>query len=275
MKLYYLDKPGCRHISKITKSVSIIYQLEQELYPYLIVDFLPEKYHQLYPQGGVLIYAGSEQIYKPYHFDNPQEINDLRDLLWILLKKYHNITDVTRSDGSIDFSNSGGVNHVIQGFRNKVLQTRNICPPPLKKIHDPMYYKTLHWSYRDPTNPDISKNTCKKIHRQGCIDNYPCHSDIYKRCISESDYLCDLYYDVIRDKKNKQVLNSRKYLYDKLKENKFIIDKKMYDDLRFSGLIDDSGNLVVENFEDLYGYNKNYLIIIILISVLFIIYLKR
>ena len=274
MNLYYLDKPGCRNISNVTKSVSAIYQLEQEFYPYLIVDFLPEKYHQIYPNGGILLYAGPDKFYNQYHFDDPQDIINLRELLWSLLEKYHKITDITRPDGTLDFSNSTGVNHVIQGFRNKELQTRNICPPPLKKTHDPMYYKILDWSYRDPTTPNISKNTCKKIHRRECSDNYPDRSDIYNRCIIESDFLCDYYYDKIQNKASKQISNARKDLYERLKQNNFVIDKKLYDDLRFGGLIDDSGNLVLEKFDPELDNNKYYYLII-LIFILLLVYLYR
>src|SRR3990170_5160247 len=117
MRLWYIDKPECRHISEIMHGIKAVYQMEQEFFPYLSVDFLPNKDNE---PTGILLQAGKEFIRKNYTFDSKDDINKLRNLIWKYLLKYHGkkIIDITKNGCLKDFRQTDR-NRVIQGWQNK------------------------------------------------------------------------------------------------------------------------------------------------------------
>ena len=97
MRLFFIDSPKCRDISQITKVVAVIYQLEQEFAPYLVVEFLPN--HDQADGGGIILQAGDEIINKPFIYSDENretELEQTRQLIWYFLKKYHNIKQIPR-----------------------------------------------------------------------------------------------------------------------------------------------------------------------------------
>ena len=90
MRLFLIDKPSCHHIIDLMPGIKAVYQLEQEFDPYLTVDFIPNRENP----PGVLLIAGNEVIRRNYTFDDPNDIIEMRKLIWKYLKKYHRINNI-------------------------------------------------------------------------------------------------------------------------------------------------------------------------------------
>jgi len=247
MRLFLIDKPKCRHISEIVKGVSAVYQLEQEFYPYLLVDFLPNKNNE---PGGVIIQVGKEIIKKNYTFEIPNDLINLRKLLWKLLHKYHNPIDITDKNGCLKDFRKTSTNKIIQGWQAKKKTMReDVCCKIIKNViaNDFTNFMIKHWYYRDPTTNKIDNNTCKKIRWQECGNNYPPNSMTFKRCVDEVEWLCNKGYDKnnknkIIDEKNKMIANIHKKIYDYLDKNNLKVNKQIFDSIINAGLFDNVGN---------------------------------
>jgi hypothetical protein len=263
MLLYYIDKKDCRHISDITKAVSIIYQMEQEFAPYLTVEFLPNKYNDInHVNGGIIIVAGEEIIQKNYTFDDPNDEIELRNLLWTLLHKYHKIHDITSPNKCITRINNFQTNKVIQGWQEKKRQMINQFRPNLYPINiDTVDNNIKHWAYRDPTTANLNKNKCKKIRHDECMNNYPINTPAFDRCVSEVNWVCDRWYanNNVKQNMDKMIHNNREELYGKLKKNDMNVDKQLFDQIKFAGMYEDFNTYINTDFNtDLNTNNGSY-----------------
>lgn len=248
MRLFFIDKPECRHISEIVKGVSVIYQMEEEFYPYLVVDFLPNKTGK---PGGVIIQAGQEIIRKNYTFENPKDEKELRSLLWKLVRKYHNPKDITETKNGKtcikDFRKTE-TNNVIQGWQAKKRNMRNgvccrVVSDTISKDLTDFFIK--HWAYRDPTTPKLNRKTCKKIRFEECGNNYPPGTHDFDRCVKEVNWLCDRGYSGGLNRKKAMdefVKKTKVKLYKELDKNNLRVNKRLFDELITAGLFEHVGN---------------------------------
>lgn len=253
MRLFYADKPNCHHMIEITRRVKKIYQLEAELEPYLIVDFLPNK--EEYTKSFVLIEAGKEIEKIEIDLDKKEEFEKLRNRLWYYLKKYHNVKDL--EDTNMIWQPT---NNVIQGWQEKKRNLRNdVCCKGYfslkskpnhrnnikKMIRDGfMEFIVQHWLYRDPNKPIKDKDTCNYARSSECNDNYPVGTTLWKRCKSEIAFVCKNTYgeNSMPSKKDKVIKKTLGNIYKYLDENDLYVDKKKFDEIILSGLYNDVGN---------------------------------
>lgn len=242
--LFYMDMPDqCRDTKQITDSVKIIYQMEQEFFPYVKIDFLINYNSNkgIEKTGGVIITTKNERIEKPFHFINKNEIKQLRKILWDLLHKNKNIPNY--NDRDMGYTNP---NNVIDNWKEAAKRNvENNCKPIIKDIIVEGLSKAMyiHWSYLNKEIPPLTKENCLKMRQQECYDNFPTGSQLFGRCMDEVQWLCDNGVpNTMVDIKNKQVATIRKYFYDYLKQNNLRVNKKMFDDIMMSGMFDDLGN---------------------------------
>lgn len=243
MRLFFIDKPECRHISEIVKGVSAVYQMEQEFYPYLVVEFLPNPNGEL---GGIILQAGDEIIRKNYTFENEKDIDELRNLVWSYLKKYHHIKNLP-DNGKFDWKPT---NVVLQGWQEKKRNLkRDICCKIVREavVKAMIDQKILHWVYRDPTTPHIDRNRCKQLRWEECGSNYPPDSQLFQRCLEEVNWLCNQGYPPKGEKLSPitQIQNIdklRKKIWQDLDKYNLKVNKQKFDEIISAGLFDDVGN---------------------------------
>ena len=108
MRLFYKEKPRCHHITEIMDAIRKIYEFETVFDPYLSVEFLPNKDDS--PESIILI-AGPEVIKKDVNFDNPEEVEELRKLLWSYLILIFPVTYFWLSSIKAMRLSFNGVNH--------------------------------------------------------------------------------------------------------------------------------------------------------------------
>jgi len=275
-----------------------IYQLEQEFAPYLFVDFLPNTNNHA---GGIILEAGDEVIEKNITFDNPNDMDTMRQLLWKYLLKYHNIRDITDKNGCIKDFSEYTTFKVRQGYKLNKL-TKDRCFKFIRDCISKSYYNYLikHPVYRLNTNPKIDKNICIKIRSRECWNNYPKNSQLYQRCMDEVNWLCQNGYpnNKVVEIKNNQIKQIRTDLFNYLIKNNMKVNRKMFDKIIDAGLFDHIGNRMGNkiNFKDIqntvdeymlynnyynnllegfdYNYNFIYLIVLILIILFYFFYFR-
>jgi hypothetical protein len=201
MRLLLIDKPQCHNIKDLMPGIKAVYQLEAEFHPYLIVDFIPNKDDTYKRTPGIIFQAGPEVIRKDYTFDNPNDIIELRKIIWKYLKKYHNPQNIT-CDNTLVFPTS----RVIQGWQNKKksigLKQSEMCNVDCKKEFierlnkkpDIVAYNLLHdmYKFNKEQRFDFETNAeCKYGRSTECSDNFPKGSDNYKKCMQEINIVCD------------------------------------------------------------------------------------
>jgi len=261
MRLFHIDKPGCHHITELMDGIKAVYQLEQEFYPYLTVEFLPHKDQP----AGIILLTKTQTIRKNYTFDDPNDINDLRKLIWKYMVEDYNILDITKNGCLTDFREIQQPNIVIQGWQaKKRMKSKEVCckeigdgdeevnnkvnTKPIRTFEDQQdalgHKPFLHEVYRlDPTDKQ-NRNICKKVRGGECGDNYPSGSATYKRCMDEVQWLCDNGYPENKrvDAMNKLVSKTRTDAYNYLKNNNMKVDKLKFDAIADAGLFQDMGN---------------------------------
>lgn len=241
MRLFYIQSRGCKHISDRMPAIKAIYQLEAEFEPYLVVDFLPNP-DDKHP-GGIILQAGKDVIERDYTFNNPNDIVELRKIIWDLVRKHHNPPDITYSKCMKDF-HWYPTFKVTQGWAARRRQQKgNTCCKD-----EGLYWRTpdlasqrvKHDVYKVITKDEQTKEDCLKLRSCECKDNYPSNSDSYKRCIDEVTLLCNSTYpkNPAADKVQQERDTIRKYLLDYLKKNRYRADKKHFDLLVMSGLLE-------------------------------------
>lgn len=232
MRLFHIDRPGCHHMMKKIVGIQAVYQLEAEFEPYLTVDFLPNP--DKTDPGGVILQAGSEVIRKNYLFDDPNDIIELRKLIWDKVRKYHNPKDITEK-GCMDKFKWQPTFKVIQGWQAKkrLIQEDQCCIDLSQYMNapDPATKAVLHEVYRVDTRDKLDRNTCKKVRCKECSDNFPTNTDNFRRCIQISKDMCDEMHPI--NKKKNAVVENRAKLYEKIKQylelNDYRTDKQHLD----------------------------------------------
>ena len=235
MKLFLIDKPGCHHMSELIPGISAVYQLEQEFHPYLIVDFIPNR---KYPPGIILV-AGNEKIRKNYTFDDPNDIVEVRKLIWKYINKYHKPTNIADDNGCIKDFRKTQTNRVIQGWKNKWKSAKE---EPWCTVVKNMAVKHFikHELYRLKNVDEQDMNICKKVRADECINNYARNTPSFRRCIDEVNYLCNHGYP--ENKKANIVLEYRETLKNQilqyLKKNNMKVNKKVLDVILSNGFFE-------------------------------------
>jgi len=191
MRLYYIDKPGCHHITKLIPGIFAIYQMQMEFFPYLSIEFLP---HRDNIPAGILLITKDEIIRRFYTFDTQKDVDDLRNLIWTYLKKDHNIEDISQI-GYVNNFYKLGDNEVIQTWDNIMKKARD--DNKYKIIMDKpsgreMAFDALHQIYKLDTTDEIDNDLCKKLRGNMCYSNFPAGSDIFKVCMDEAYKVCDI-----------------------------------------------------------------------------------
>jgi hypothetical protein len=226
--------------------IKAVYQLEQEFDPYLTVDFIPNRENP----PGVLLIAGNEVIRRNYTFDDPNDIIEMRKLIWKYLKKYHRINNIEEDNrGPLcikDFKKTE-TNRVIQGWANKKrnLQKGVCCKGELhaknnNKTPEFVSHFIKHPLYRYDGRDMQNKRLCLKNRYAECGNNFPPNTMQHKRCTDEVRWLCENGYP--RNIRTEIVENyakkTRDDLLKKLKENKTLVDRRAFDNLKFAGLFE-------------------------------------
>jgi len=260
MRLFLIDKPECRHISKIMDGVKAVYQMEQEFSPYLTVDFLPN--HNNDP-GGIIIQVGNEIIRKNYTFENKNDIINLRKLLWELVRKYHNPTDITDKNGCIKNFNVVPKTHVIQGWKN-ALRARpdTCCKVIIELLTDELTDKMIkHWVYRDSNKNIQDRNICKKVRGEECGNNYAPNSPQFRHCVREVNWVCNNGYPKNNNTRvnnvNQIVKEVKTKIYKYLDKNDMKVNKRIFDDIITAGLFDYVGNRMGNKSRNIYNVKNS------------------
>jgi hypothetical protein len=249
MRLFYIDKPYCRHITEIMPGIKAVYQMEQEFFPYLLVDFIPNKDNK--PEG-IVLQAGNEVIRKNMSFNKKSDIDTLRKLIWKYLRKYHNPRDIADEKGCIKNFKKTMTFNVTQGWQAKKRNLRaDVCCKWIRDTvaNDITHYLIQHWSYRDPTNNEMDRNICKKIRFKECGDNYPHGTSTHKKCIDDANWLCNadcpksdpssnkkVYCDKSVSIADKNIDELKLKIYKYAKDNNIKLNRKQVDQIISAGL---------------------------------------
>jgi hypothetical protein len=277
MRLFFISPKGCNHITELMPGISSVYQLEQEFSPYLSVEFIPRT--ELDP--GIILIAGKEVVKRNYVFNNPNDLIELRKLIWKYVRKIHNPVDVTDSAGCIKNFIPSQTSQVIQGFQNKKKQMKgSVCCKDLfineyinasNTSHDTlMHNRVLHDAYKLSTLDNTTRHTCKTTRFKECGDNYPFGTATHNRCVREVSWLCENGYPI--NVRANLVLKHRdlvkKQVMDYLKKNNMRANKKTMDTIFASGFFENISNrmgnkaMVYDNVlttvNDLIGNDHDY-----------------
>jgi hypothetical protein len=234
------------------KGVSAVYQMEQEFYPYLVVEFLPN--HGDEP-GGIILQAGDEIIRKNFTFEKEDDINELRAMLWNYMKKYHKVTNL-KDNGRFDWKPT---NQVLQGWNEKIRNMKkDVCCKIIREAIVQSYTDQIikHWVYRTDTTPHINRQRCKSLRFEECDNNYPPESALHHRCRREVEWLCDKGYEAKGEQltaatKIKDLGKIRKDILDYLLKYNLKVNKQKFDEIISVGLFDDIGNRAGNKSNDL------------------------
>lgn len=330
LKLFLVDKPICRDAIDVTTGAKAIYQMEREFYPYLTVEFLPREYNiNKNPDNKetVILLAGKEVsnstkfgtipspfsngdgevITESYDFHDPNAINNLRDLLWKYLNKNHKVKELIGKDDLPDPS-VAEKDKVIDSWNKKLKSLdKNVC---CKIISDAITQSYMEWVvqhpvYRDSVLDVQTNKTCKYNRLQECGNNYAPNSDVFRRCVSEVNWVCDNGYgknnvNKVVQQKNTEISKARENIYKYLEKSGLRVDKKKFDEIITDGLFDDIGNragnkssnkdianavdqiineknyfaiIKTEGFG--FNYSKKYLFLIVILILIMIYYYKK
>lgn len=241
MRLIHIDGPRCKHITEIMPGIMATYQLEQEFYPYLNIDF---RHSDTHPTG-IILETKHGNIEKPYTFHNKKDIDELRTLIWTELAKERKIKDITKNGCLVDFQDYNP-NKVIQGWQAKKrdLEKQRCCKLVIDKlVKDVMATNILHEVYKLSTVDKQDKKICKQVRFQICAENYPARTAQFDRCIQENEWLCNNGFpNKTVNKMNEYVAKIRKDLYKYLNDNNLKVNKKKFDEIIDAGLFNDLGN---------------------------------
>ena len=248
IRLFFISPKECQFMKDLIPGIFSVYQLEQEFSPYLSVEFIPNTKYA----AGVVIIANDEVIRRNYTFDDPNDIIELRKLIWKYVRAIHNPPDIsmTLPDGEVcikDF-NKGARFNVIQGWNNKLKSLeKDVCciGTDAETKYVPMDKQLInHEVYRYSNKDQIDRPICKKLRFQECADNYPPNTPTFKRCIREANWVCENGYPcnirtesiaLFRQKLKNDIL---KYL----KRNDMRVDKRTFDLITSSGFFERPNN---------------------------------
>jgi len=238
MRLFHIDGGSCKYIIDLMPSINAIYQLHEEFYPYLKIEFLPYREDE---KQGIILQTKTEIIRKPYTFKNKNDIEELRGIIWYYLEKDYNVKSIEFLTNFIPHN----PNNVILGWKNKLDSLdKDIC---CKIILDSLTsnilkHNILHEVYR-LSNKDIqTRDICKNVRFSECGDNYPKNTETFNRCIREANWLCNNGYpNNVINKMNSLVKKIKIDLYNDLYNNNLKVNKKKFDEIISAGLFQNIG----------------------------------
>lgn len=270
MRLFLISPKECMHMSGLIPGISSVYQLEQEFQPYLSVEFLPN--HQ-FPTG-VLLIVGNKVIRRDYTFEDPNDIIELRKLIWQYVIELHDPTYYTNTvnngwknlknnpNGPVDkhhYQIEGPTNRVIQGWQaKKRSMKKDGCCKKIKNIFAKIYADTYpqyfdhkyqsqqikHDVYKlDPTDKQ-DRRICKQVRFGECTDNYPPNTPQFDICQKEVKWLCNNGYP--NNIRTQTILKFRENLKNKvlkeLHENNMVVNKPQFDTIMDAGFFERVNN---------------------------------
>ncbi|QKF94244.1 hypothetical protein QKU48_gp0786 [Fadolivirus algeromassiliense] len=243
MRLFYIEDKGCKHITDIVPGVFAVNQMEQEFFPHITVEYLPFRTDE---PGGIILQTKTDVVRRNWTFKNPNDIKELRKLIWHYLEKERNIKDITVNGCLKDFKEYNQ-NHVTQGWKaRKRLAAKDLCCKIVLDTITPeiVRHNILHEEYRLSTKDKLDKNTCKQVRFGECGDNYPPNTPLFERCVREVNWLCERGYgpDSPVKKMDEFVKNVRTKLYHELNKNNLKVNKRKFDEIIDAGLFQDLGN---------------------------------
>lgn len=270
MRLFHIDPPGCHHATEIMQGIKAVYQLEQEFFPYLTVEFLP---HRDEPAGIILLTRKGESIRKNYDFTDPEHLRELREIIWYYLHRDYDIKSLpTDKNGNLLRFQWEPTAEVIQGWQEKkrsVNQSkccRLMAELTAQEIMNQLVtqHNIKHWWFRDSNKDQQTQKTCKQVRYQECGDNYAPNGAQYRRCIDEVTWLCNRGYgnsgksdgNPEWNLKNKQIQEIQRKVWEQLLNKDMHVDKKLFDEVMSAGLFADVGNRMrnkAVNYKNVYN----------------------
>jgi hypothetical protein len=254
MRLFYIDLPGCHHITELMYGIKAVYEMEQTFYPYLTVEFLPHRHE---PPGIILL--TKHGIFREYYdFKNPKDIEDLRQLIWKHVVQDYNILDIAK-DGCLKDFRETNINKVLMGWQasKRAMAIDTCCKIIIDAVTSEVVKNNiLHWVYRDSTSDKgMNRKLCKQLRYGECGDNYPPNSATFQRCVDEVTWLCNEGYPHNKRvmETDKLIEKTRNNIYQYLLKNDLKVDKRKFDEIMSAGLFDDLGNRMgnkVANYEN-------------------------
>jgi hypothetical protein len=159
------------------------------------------------------------------------------------------------------------INKLNKYYTNKhCLRISNIITKAYLKYitgRETMEDKVKHWSYRDPPiypKPNMDKKLCKQLRLQDCTDNFAKFTPQWQRCASETEWLCNKYYNTEENpllQTDKLVEETRKEVYKYLNDNNLKVDRSTFDKIITAGLFDDLGNRAGNKATDMMSINDS------------------
>tara|TARA_Y100000780_G_C13695847_1_gene422175 strand:- start:26059 stop:26724 length:666 start_codon:yes stop_codon:yes gene_type:complete len=175
-------------------SIKAIYQMEQEFHPYLQVEFIPNNTQR----EGIILQTKRGNIRRYYTFQNPNDIKELRKLIWDNLVIDYKIRDVYNKDNfTIDYRKIGKFK-VLDSYQ-KAKQAKALNCVKHYPIKDYYKEKPTKGIKRQEYNVDSTYNItnceqCKKIRMMQCDHNFPTKSHSNAICKLETEYYCNKRY---------------------------------------------------------------------------------
>jgi hypothetical protein len=172
-------------------SIKAIYQMEQEFNPYLQVEFIPNNTQR----EGIILQTKRGNIRRYYTFQNPNDIKELRKLIWDNLIIDYQVKDIYNKDNlTIDYRKIGKFKVIDSYQKAKQSKANNNKYHP---IND--YYKenknriegVKHQVYNVDSTYNITNcEQCKKVRMMQCDHNFPSQSHTNALCKLETEYYC-------------------------------------------------------------------------------------
>jgi len=287
MRLLHFNGKICKHMIDIVPGIKATYQMEQEFYPYLDIDFLTNAQHDE-QNSGIILQTKNGIIKRYYDFKDKKELEQLRALIWEYLLKEKNIVEVEETQQNND--RNLNPNRVIQGWSNVVKEHKQHIYPNVKSpyLNLPVdsNFRSLNNVFRLNPNDVQTKDTCKLQRYQECTDNYPAESAEFKRCVAEVNWVCENGYPNKRlELHNKYAQTVWEGIYKDLKENNGLVNKQNFDDIIDAGLFYDTGmrpgnnppnHKRYENFDTDTNYNWNiFMFLIIMVTIIMLYYYTK
>lgn len=269
-------------MTEIMPGIKAVYQMQSEFSPYLGINFLPHFDKGAGEPAGIILGTTEGFIRRNYTFDNPNDLIELRKLIWhYLMKEQKGIKPVERNGQSYNLRQMSP-NKIIQGWDNMVTNTRRqgCCEQIVPSLQDRKIDTIMANKVRDPrytpTLPGkIDRQKCIKIYGQNCGDNYPPNTMLYDKCMREVMWLCENGYPVNKrvNTMNKLVKNTQGNLLKKLEKNDYVVNKREFSDLGFAGMVDNTmlnegfdGTCLVSNDNPYLSIFSVFVFVVILVA---------
>lgn len=256
MRLYYTEPPRCHAVIDIIDRIKIMYQMEAEFSPYLVVDFLPNLDGR--NENIIIITKNNEKIKK--ELSKTTSVDEIREFIWTIFKKEYDVTDLnfdTNFDWKPTFKVSFDYKDQLHGLYKENKRCYDIIGDKLAEKIKNTDHSHLHEVFRLGTKDEQTLHTCKLNRLKECADNYAPGSKVYNVCKDEVITLCNNGYPKNKtvEMSNKIVQEYRDEIYEELKKNGMYVNKQLFDKLISAGLLQDIGEKLQQtnNIVDIKG----------------------